>query len=111
LYRLLDVIDVKPGRLADLVNKKRSCFIENARRLGITLVAAGTRVAESRKLVQIWNLPTATSLEMAIKRFEDQGWYQDMLTDDIASEQQDLLLPWVYDPRPKLKDNCWQFEV
>jgi hypothetical protein len=110
--RLLDVIAVKSGRLADLVNRKRGCFIENARRFGITLVASGTRVTEPRRLVQFWNLPSADALEHAIEEFQDRGWYQDMFSKDVASEQQDLLTPWKgFDPRPKLNGNCWQFGI
>ena len=110
--RLLDVIDVKPGRLSDLADKKKRCFVENAKQLfGITLVASGMRVAEPRRLVQVWNLPEADSLQKAALKFEDAGWYQDMLSNDVASEQQELLLPWIHDPRPTFKDNCWQFDV
>lgn len=108
--RLIDVIDVKPGRLADLADKKGHCFVENAKqRFGITLVASGTRVAEARKLVQVWNLPEHDSLRNAATAFMDDGWYPDMLSNDVRSEQQELLLPWDHDPRPTSKDNCWQY--
>lgn len=110
-YRLLDVIQVRPGRLAALAGQKKRCFVENARRLGIQLVASGTRVAAPRQLVQVWNLPSPDALELAMKRFSDMEWYQDMSSTDIASEQQELLLPAWPDPRPTLIDNCWQFEV
>lgn len=110
-YRIMDVINVKPGRLDDLADVKAKHFVPEARAYGIALVASGTRVAEPRRLVQVWSVPSVDSLVDAIKKFSELGWYNDMFQRDIESEDQDLMVPSLHDPEPTLNGDCWQFPV
>jgi hypothetical protein len=118
-YRIMDVIDVKPGRLDDLARAKETHFVPEAREFGIHLIASGTRVAEPRRLVQVWSVPNVDSLVDAIKKFSELGWYNQMFQHDIESEDQDLMVPSLHDPEPTLLSasgrtlhgDCWQFPV
>lgn len=110
-YRIMDVISVKPGRLDDLADAKARNFVPEARDFGIALIASGTRVAEPRRLVQLWSVPSVDSLVDAIKKFSERGWYNQMFQHDIESEDQDLMVPSLHDPEPTLNGDCWQFPV
>jgi hypothetical protein len=110
-YRIMDVINVKPGRLDDLAAAKAQHFVPEARAFDIALIASGTRVAEPRRLVQIWSVPSVDGLVDAIKKFSELGWYNDMFQDDIESEDQDLMVPSLHDPGAILHGDCWQFPV
>jgi hypothetical protein len=116
--RLIDVIDVKPGRLAALAKVKRDRFVPQAAELGVRLMASGTSATGlGRRLVQVWELSRADTLLDAMRRLSEVGWYQKMLRDNVLSERQDLLYPlaW-YDPHPAyvadLTDpakRCWRY--
>lgn len=116
--RLIDVIDVKPGRLSALAEVKRGQFVPRAAELGVHLMASATSATGlGRRLVQVWELPHADALLRAMRRFSEVAWYQKMLRDNVASEQQELLHPlaW-YDPHPALVTDasdptkrCWRY--
>jgi hypothetical protein len=110
-YRIMDIISVKPGRLDDLAEAKAKHFVPEARAFGIALIASGTRVAEPRRLVQVWSIPSIDHLVDAIKKFSELGWYNQMFQRDIESEDQDLMVPSMHDPDPTLNGDCWQFPV
>ncbi len=110
-YRIMDVINVKPGRLDDLADAKARHFVPEARAYGIELMASGTRVAEPRRLVQVWSVPSVDSLVDAIKKFSELGWYNAMFQLDVESEDQDLMVPSLHDPEATLNGDCWQFPV
>lgn len=116
--RLIDVIDVRPGRLAALAEIKARRFAPQAAELGVHLMASGTSTTSvGRRLVQVWELSRADTLIAAMRRFSEMAWYQQMLRENVASERQDLLYPlaW-YDPHPALVTTpddpprrCWRY--
>lgn len=116
--RLIDVIDVKPGRLAALAEIKSKQFVPQASELGVNLMASATSATGlGRRLVQVWELSRADTLLTAMRRFSEMAWYQKMLRENVASERQDLLYPlaW-YDPHPALVVDandptmrCWRY--
>ncbi len=118
--RLIDVIDVKPGRLKALAEVKAAQFVPQADGLGVHLMASGTSATGlGRRLVQVWELSRADTLLASMRRFSEAGWYQKMLRENVVSERQDLLYPlaW-YDPHPALssdpndpRQRCWRYGV
>ena len=116
--RLIDVIDVKPGRLKALADVKAGQFVPQADGLGVHLMASGTSATGlGRRLVQVWELSRADTLLASMRRFSEAGWYQKMLRENVVSERQDLLYPlaW-YDPHPALASDpndptrrCWRY--
>lgn len=116
--RLIDLIEVKPGRLSALAEVKSTLFVPQAAELGVQLMASATSATGlARRLVQVWELSRADTLLQAMRRFSEVGWYQQMLRENVVSERQDLLYPlaW-YDPHPALVVNtsdpprrCWRY--